>query len=1121
MNSSTTVRSSRPLYGRSGELAILGTLLDRLKAGHGGTLVLTAPPGLGRTALLDHTAAARADGTVLRAEAASAERLLPYSGLHALLCSAPPAPLRPPVPLPLPLGAGVRAGPAGTALLGRLTDLGAREPLLVLVDDAHAWDPASRAALAFAARRLPARGRVAVLLTVADHGPGADTFAGLPALRLGPLDDDAATALLDQLTGRQLDPAVREELRREGAGNPRLLTALAGHLTAAQLSGQQPLPRPLPGGEDLLDAYAASLDTLPADTRALLLFAAAAAEHEPDGAGADAVLLLRAGRSAGIRAGGLAPAEHAGVVRSAGGRVRFTHPLLRTAVLRTAPPARRRAVHRTLAGVLDDPHQALPRLVQAACAAAGPDAALAHALTRAAAPPRPYADRAAALVRAAGLTADEVLRGARLAAAAEQAWLAGRPGEARLLLARVRTVPPPGRAHYVRGLLALHDGPAADARETLLTAADLLPAHDADRAVSALLGAAEAAWAMGDAPACREALDRIRPEPADPVLESYRTGMSAVLAGRTGEGHALLRRYVDALGDRRPHETTGPDGVPGPAPHRGGAVRSAGGVRGADTAPEGARVGWGLRAQKRPSGPDAARGPGQGSSGERGSSTGLGPWQDGADDASTDAVESWTGAAPPAEGARPRRIDAPIVPRIGEGIGSALLTGLGEGAGTRARTGSRTRARRDETIGAESGGTATDAEQGESLNARIRPGTRQDVRPGEPVEPGNSQDPADLGEPAGPGEPSDPAALLRAGVAALVLGEVDTACRVGARALALVRARGADALLPQALEHLAYGELRAGRHARARAHAREGLAVAGRLGQRNAVAHLHAVLALAASVEGDAGLCATHARAALAGAGPHGLTQAATLAGWAVARAELAEGRCAEAAARLAPLVGQGPRGGHFAARMPAVPCYIEALVLAGQGDEPHARTAVEEFTVWAAHTADPQAPAQLARCQALLAPAGQAARWYEEALRRHEHAPGDFERARTQLLHGHWLRRRRRTREARGPLRDALIAFERCGADLWSGRVRGELRAAGETVPDPHGERPRGAAPLRTLTPQQQRIARCVAEGATNREVALRLSLSPRTVDHHLRNVFATLGIRSRTELVRWLDRT
>ncbi|WP_236710823.1 LuxR C-terminal-related transcriptional regulator, partial [Streptomyces sp. 150FB] len=415
---------------------------------------------------------------------------------------------------------------------------------------------------------------------------------------------------------------------------------------------------------------------------------------------------------------------------------------------------------------------------------------------------------------------------------------------------------------------------------------------------------------------------------------------------------------------------------------------------------------------------------------------------------------------------------------------------------------------------------------GEGFTAGTRPATRPRIRPktaAGPGDPGVPERPAEPAEPAGPMEPgvsAGPAGLLRAGVVALVLGEVDTACRTGAKALALVRARGADALLPQALEHLAYGELRAGRHARARVHAREGLAVAGRLGQRNAKAHLHAVLALAASVEGDAALCATHARAALADAVPHGLTQAASLADWAVARAALADGRSAEAAARLAPLVGPCPRGGHFAVRMPAVPCYIEAAVLAGQGADSYARTAVEEFAFWAAHTADPQAPAQLARCRALLAPAAQAAQWYEEALRRHEHATGDFERARTLLLHGHWLRRRRRTREARGPLRDALIAFERCGADLWSGRVRGELRAAGETVADPNDDHPRRTGPFGTLTPQQQRIARCVAEGATNREVALRLSLSPRTVDHHLRNVFATLGIRSRTELVRYLDR-
>ncbi|MGP3638650.1 helix-turn-helix domain-containing protein, partial [Streptomyces sp. 24-1644] len=86
-----------------------------------------------------------------------------------------------------------------------------------------------------------------------------------------------------------------------------------------------------------------------------------------------------------------------------------------------------------------------------------------------------------------------------------------------------------------------------------------------------------------------------------------------------------------------------------------------------------------------------------------------------------------------------------------------------------------------------------------------------------------------------------------------------------------------------------------------------------------------------------------------------------------------------------------------------------------------------------------------------------------------------------------------------------------------WSDRAAGELRAAGEAVDVPEAT---GPAPLAGLTPQQQRIARYVAEGATNREVAVRLSVSPRTVDHHLRNVFATLGIRSRTELARVLGR-
>ncbi|WP_229887380.1 ATP-binding protein, partial [Streptomyces microflavus] len=397
MTSSTTVHSPPRLYGRSGELAILHGMLARLRQGDGGALVLTAPPGLGRTALLREAAAAhRPRGPVLYATAAPAERALPHSGLHVLLC---PAPGPPPMPRP-------PSGLTPDALLARLRELGRERPLLVCADDAHAWDPASRTALNSAARRLGAGSRVAVLIA-ADDGP---TFAGLPALRLGPLDDDAAAALLDRLTGvsggaegfggragegfaggvglprgaegfaggvwpsggtegpgrrphrlsggtEGLDPVVRAELLREAAGNPRLLAGLTGRLTPDQLAGRTPLPCPLPGAEGVLTAYADRLDGLPAHTRGLLLLAAAAQEHEPAGAGADALLLLRAGTRTGLPRDFLdgvlfGSTATEGLLQRAGSRVHFSHPLFARAVLHHAPPARRRATHELLAALL-------------------------------------------------------------------------------------------------------------------------------------------------------------------------------------------------------------------------------------------------------------------------------------------------------------------------------------------------------------------------------------------------------------------------------------------------------------------------------------------------------------------------------------------------------------------------------------------------------------------------------------------------------------------------------------------------------------------------------------------------------------------------------------------------
>ncbi|MGW0121469.1 LuxR C-terminal-related transcriptional regulator [Streptomyces sp. NPDC003327] len=363
------------------------------------------------------------------------------------------------------------------------------------------------------------------------------------------------------------------------------------------------------------------------------------------------------------------------------------------------------------------------------------------------------------------------------------------------------------------------------------------------------------------------------------------------------------------------------------------------------------------------------------------------------------------------------------------------------------------------------------------------------------------------------GAEEEPRLLLRAGSAALVLGDTAAAARVHARALARARAEQRTALLPRALEHLAYAELRAGRYSRAARTAREGLRAAELTGQRNVAAHQHAVLALVSSVVArDGAAVVEHAGRALAVARPHGLAQATTLAEWALARAELGRGLAAQAAARLFPLVRPGPRGGHFALRMLAVPCFVEAAVASGR--EAEAREATEEYALWAACGVDGPAPAQLARCRALLAGGEEAARWFGVALRHHEGVGNDFERARTLLAYGTWLRRRRRPGEARGPLRDALVTFERAAAEGWAEHARSELRATGAT-----SGAPGDPSAVRALTPQQQRIARLVAEGATNQEVADRLTLSPRTVDHHLRSVFARLGIRSRVELPAMLD--
>ncbi|MFC8144023.1 LuxR C-terminal-related transcriptional regulator [Streptomyces paradoxus] len=627
-----------------------------------------------------------------------------------------------------------------------------------------------------------------------------------------------------------------------------------------------------------------------------------------------------------------------------------------------------------------------------------------------------------------------------------------------------------GHAELARGRRQLFDGPVDDARETLLLAASLLAAGAPDGAEAARLGAADAAWASGDVTACLTALeDMDTPGSAGghATPETVTAGEPAQDHGAASTGGQATPETVMAGGPAQDHgaASTGGDGAPetvmagGPAGGRGAASTGGDGAPATVMAGMPAR-GRGAASTGRDGAPDAVMAGGP-AGGRGAASTG------GGGDASV-AARDGGGPPPP---------DATDLTASPAGGGQPEPPGLGPGRDPDPFF----RDYRD-------GMRALLARRPEHAVGPLRRVLSR-VRHDDP-----------------------PERLLRAASAALLLGDVHAARAAGARALAVARNAECVASEARALEYLAYGELRAGRHAQARAHAEEGVRAALLAGHRNTAASHHAMLALAASIEGDTAAVTGYAAAALATARRHGLAQAATLAEWATARADLARGRPLDAADRLGPLVGPGPRRGHFAVWMLAVPCFVEAAVLAGQPED--ARGPVSDLAQWADFGADPHAPAQLARCRALLAEEDREADdLYLRALALHDGSGGDFERARTELLYGRWLRRRRRLREARGRLAAALVAFERCGAGAWADQTRGELRAHGAAS----GKEP--AAGLARLTPQQLRIARHVAEGATNREVAQRLAVSTRTVDYHLRNVFAALGVRSRIELARMVD--
>jgi len=361
----------------------------------------------------------------------------------------------------------------------------------------------------------------------------------------------------------------------------------------------------------------------------------------------------------------------------------------------------------------------------------------------------------------------------------------------------------------------------------------------------------------------------------------------------------------------------------------------------------------------------------------------------------------------------------------------------------------------------------------------------------------------------GPG--GDPTLLIHAGIAALMLGDHTRATTATVRAAASARAHGATVIVPQAMEFRAYAEFWTGHPRAAETATADALWQAHATGQDNGACHLQAALAMFAALTGDEDVCRERAAAARSFALGRGLGLPAALAQWALAYLDLSTGRFAAAAARLRALAGFGPGHGHRAIRHLATPHYVEAA--ARSGDTRIARAAHADYDRWARAVRSPDDLALSARCRALLAPGAEAVDHYRTALDLHAHGTRDFERARTELLFGGALRRLRRRTEARDRLHTSLEAFESFGAPHCAAQARAELRALGTPV---------GATALPTpaarLTAQQLMVARMAADGATNREIAVRLALSPRTIDHHLRGVFSRLGIRSRIELVRLL---
>lgn len=429
------------LIGRTEETQRLTELLNQVREGMSGVLVLRGEAGIGKTALLDATVEAAQDLSVIPIEGIESEMQLGYAALHRLLISYLPRVALLPEPQRDALQSAfglTSSAPAdrfmvSLAALSLLSDVAQENPLLIIVDDAQWLDRESVAALVFVARRLYADG-IGLVFAARESPEVAETFQGIPELRVNGLSDDFARRLLTTSASGKVSYRVAEKIVTVTRGNPLALIELSGELSSEHLAEVAPLPDPLPISELIEARFLRQVRLLPADTQLILLVAAA----DPEG---DADNLRRAGEGLGLPAAAIEPAvdDRLVVIHP---RVEFRHPLIRSAVYHGATTENRRLAHHALAAVMDTEQNRDRWALHMALGAAGPHEDLAAALEQSASQARArggYIAESSLLVRAADLTPDPHRQAGRLLAAAHAAYLAGNAGYSESLLQQART----------------------------------------------------------------------------------------------------------------------------------------------------------------------------------------------------------------------------------------------------------------------------------------------------------------------------------------------------------------------------------------------------------------------------------------------------------------------------------------------------------------------------------------------------------------------------------------------------------------------------------------------------------------------------------------------------------